>query len=460
MFETYRAAPPPLGNALAYLNAAFLAEHAIRVRKVEEFLVGRSLSKDILLDWGSMLLFLGGHSKELSEVVTGLYLSHVYSSIYLSHNIYLLIGFMLIPGVFVIQSIDLETFNCCIMKTSGKEPIARGGKYGTLVGSRLIMFGGEDSSRRSGSNRMSLYICFIIYQLQSLIWRSLIFLLLEWSQPHIEGDLVTPRAGQAGITINEDWHLVGGEDFRSGVSDTLMLKMSKLVWSVVTRVKERDPLASEGLTVCSEIVYGEKVLVAFGGYYGKYNNEVYVLRTKPKDLSRPKIFQSAAAATSVTAAYALTSSGERKIDIRKKEDANFQEMEIETSSARRFHRRSHFSRSYTTSDQGCFQHNPRCIEVVESLNYISLEYSSVDASLQLLYQDCKFNCTTLSCCDSRRRTWDGELSQRTRFRRIEIVKVASLPESTRSIGIWSCTAGAGAVVVNQKTKGNRKWQSV
>lgn len=39
---------------------------------------------------------------------------------------------------------------------------------------------------------------------------------LEWSQPHIEGDLVTPRAGHAGITINEDWYLVGGGDNRSG----------------------------------------------------------------------------------------------------------------------------------------------------------------------------------------------------------------------------------------------------
>ncbi|KAI3955448.1 hypothetical protein MKW98_018549 [Papaver atlanticum] len=75
MFQTYRAAPRPLGNALSYLNAAFLVEvslskisgcsvleklqlafgaygtkHAIRARKVEEFLIGRSLSKDVLLD--------------------------------------------------------------------------------------------------------------------------------------------------------------------------------------------------------------------------------------------------------------------------------------------------------------------------------------------------------------------------------------------------------------------------
>ncbi|MCL7039514.1 hypothetical protein MKW94_001753 [Papaver nudicaule] len=292
-----------------------------------------------LVKWGSRLLLLGGQSKELSDVVT-------------------------------VRSIDPETLNCCIVKTSGKDPIARGGQSVTLVGSKLIMFGGEDSNRRllndihildletmtwdvaetsqtppsprfdhTAAIHANRYLLIFGGCSHSVCFGDLHILdlhTLEWSQPHIEGDLVTPRAGHAGITINEDWYLVGGGDNRSGVSDTLTLNMSKLVWSVVTSVEERDPLASEGLTICSEIVNGEKFLVAFGGYYGKYNNEVYVLRTKPKDLSRPKIFQSpaaaaAAAAASVTAAYALTSSGERKIDVRKKEDANFQEMEIETS---------------------------------------------------------------------------------------------------------------------------------
>ncbi|XP_050370750.1 indole-3-acetaldehyde oxidase-like [Argentina anserina] len=73
VFETYRAAPRPLGNALPHLNAAFLAEvssskttsgftvhhcclsfgaygtkHAIRARNVEEFLTGKTLSADVL----------------------------------------------------------------------------------------------------------------------------------------------------------------------------------------------------------------------------------------------------------------------------------------------------------------------------------------------------------------------------------------------------------------------------
>ncbi|XP_058105796.1 indole-3-acetaldehyde oxidase-like isoform X2 [Magnolia sinica] len=75
LFETYRAAPRPLGNAVAYLNAAFLAQastdemsehvildnlqlafgafgtkHAIRTRKVEEFLAGKHITAAVLLE--------------------------------------------------------------------------------------------------------------------------------------------------------------------------------------------------------------------------------------------------------------------------------------------------------------------------------------------------------------------------------------------------------------------------
>ncbi|CAN8300899.1 unnamed protein product [Cochlearia groenlandica] len=72
LFETYRAAPRPLGNALAFMNAAFSAEvslsdgivvndcllafgaygtkHAQRARKVEDFLIGKVLSDDVLME--------------------------------------------------------------------------------------------------------------------------------------------------------------------------------------------------------------------------------------------------------------------------------------------------------------------------------------------------------------------------------------------------------------------------
>lgn len=71
LFETYRAAPRPLGNTLPYLNAAFLADiffdkngilvnniqlafgayrtkHAARAREVEEYLTGKILSVEVL----------------------------------------------------------------------------------------------------------------------------------------------------------------------------------------------------------------------------------------------------------------------------------------------------------------------------------------------------------------------------------------------------------------------------
>ncbi|XP_019434190.1 PREDICTED: indole-3-acetaldehyde oxidase-like [Lupinus angustifolius] len=75
LFETYRASPRPLGNALAYLNAAFLVEvspckdsggtiidncrlsfgaygikHAIRAKNVEEILAGKPLTVSILYE--------------------------------------------------------------------------------------------------------------------------------------------------------------------------------------------------------------------------------------------------------------------------------------------------------------------------------------------------------------------------------------------------------------------------
>ncbi|KAG8488665.1 hypothetical protein CXB51_016721 [Gossypium anomalum] len=73
LFETYRAAPRPIGNALPYMNSAFLAEvslskagimlnhcrltfgaygtkHAIRARKVEEFLSAKFLNTSVLYE--------------------------------------------------------------------------------------------------------------------------------------------------------------------------------------------------------------------------------------------------------------------------------------------------------------------------------------------------------------------------------------------------------------------------
>jgi hypothetical protein len=39
---------------------------------------------------------------------------------------------------------------------------------------------------------------------------------MEWSQPQLQGHLLTPRAGHAGVTIGENWYIVGGGDNKSG----------------------------------------------------------------------------------------------------------------------------------------------------------------------------------------------------------------------------------------------------
>nr|GEW18413.1 acyl-CoA-binding domain-containing protein 4 [Tanacetum cinerariifolium] len=267
-----------------------------------------------MLKWENKLLSVGGHSKDTSDNIT-------------------------------VRFIDLESCMSGVMEATGKIPVARGGQSVTLVGSKLIMFGGEDKQRR-------LLNDVNVLDLETMIWHAAEtkqtvpaprfdhtsavhvdrYLLiyggcshstffndlhvldlgtLEWSQPEIQGSSVSPRAGHAGVSVEEKLFMVGGGDNKSGALETLVLDMSTLILSVLTNVEKKDPLASEGLTISSALVDGEQYLIAFGGYNGSYNNEVFAMKPKPKDSKHPKIFKSpaaAAAAASVTAAYALAKS--------------------------------------------------------------------------------------------------------------------------------------------------------
>lgn len=265
-----------------------------------------------------------------------------------------------------VRFIDLESNSCGVMETYGNVPVARSGQSVTLFGSKLIMFGGEDRNRRllndvhvldlatmswsavkttrtsptprfdhTAAVNAERYLLIFGGCSHSIFYNDLHVLdleTMEWSQPQIQGDLVTPRAGHAGVVIDGDWFIVGGGDNKSGALETLVINMSKLAVSKLTSVKERDPLASEGISVSSAMLDGEKFLVTFGGYNGKYYNEVFVMRPKPRDSLHPKIFLSpaaAAAAASVTAAYALTKS--EKLDFPEKEDPNFKVIPVDTS---------------------------------------------------------------------------------------------------------------------------------
>nr|XP_043631947.1 acyl-CoA-binding domain-containing protein 4-like [Erigeron canadensis] len=291
------------------LSTSSASEHVKDSTLKESF---PAISGHSMVKWWNKLLLLGGHiSNDASENVT-------------------------------VRFIDLESHLYGVMEATGTVPVARSGQSVSVVGSKLIMFGGEDKHRKLLNDVHILdletmnwsipetiqippaprfdhiatvhadrYLQIFCGCTHSNFFNDLHVLdleTLEWSQPQIPDDLVSPRAGHAGVTIDEKWFIVGGGDNKNGASETLVMDMPKLVISILTNVTGRDPLASEGLTVSSALVDGAHILVVFGGYNGKYNNEVFVMRPTPKDYIHPKIFQSpaaAAAAASVTTAYAL-----------------------------------------------------------------------------------------------------------------------------------------------------------
>ncbi|GIL81267.1 hypothetical protein Vretimale_1171 [Volvox reticuliferus] len=201
-------------------------------------------------------------------------------------------------------------------EASGQAPTSRGGHTATLLGNKLWIIGGEDSARRalsdvhvldletmtwstpqisgkaplgrSASCATSLQDRYIILfgggsvatcfsDLQMLDTQE-----LTWSQLAQAGAKVTPRAGHSGAVLGDIWYIVGGGNNVKGCTDLLAADLSELpesgtvTWHVVTSVALRDPLSSEGISLV--VVPGERVLVAFGGYNGKYQSAVNLFR--------------------------------------------------------------------------------------------------------------------------------------------------------------------------------------
>ncbi|KAF7817911.1 acyl-CoA-binding domain-containing protein 4 [Senna tora] len=247
-----------------------------------------------LIPWENKLLSIAGHAKDSSESIQ-------------------------------VKVFDPQTAIWSNLKTYGKPPVSRGGQSVTLVGTSIVIFGGQDAKR-------TLLNDLHILDLETLTWdeidavgtppspRSdhaaavhaerylLIFgggshatcyndlhvldlQTMEWSRPTQLGEIPTPRSGHAGVTVGENWFIVGGGDNKSGVSETVVLNMSTLVWSVVTSVQGRVPVASEGLSLIVSSYNGEDILVSFGGYNGRYNNDVYVLKPSHKSTLQSKTIE-------------------------------------------------------------------------------------------------------------------------------------------------------------------------
>ncbi|KAL2469247.1 Acyl-CoA-binding domain-containing protein 4 [Forsythia ovata] len=230
------------------------------------------------------------------------------------------------PETLQVKEFDLQTRTWSTLKTRGKPPVSRGGQSVTLVGSTLVLFGGQDAKR-------SLLNDLHILDLASMTWDEMDTLgvppsarsdhaaavhaeryllifgggshatcfndlhvfdvqTMEWSRPIQQGEIPSPRAGHASVTIGENWFIVGGGDNKSGVSETVVLNMSTLVWSAVTTVQGRvPPLASEGSSLVLSSFSGEDILVSFGGYNGRYNNEVNILKPSHKSTLQSKLME-------------------------------------------------------------------------------------------------------------------------------------------------------------------------
>lgn len=140
-----------------------------------------------------------------------------------------------------------------------------------------------------------------------------------------EGVTIGPRAGHSGILVESTWVIIGGGNNIKGCPDMLALNLSELdlngsvTWhlSYGSPIPPRNPLSSEGvglallpppsptLTLVSPSSVGgakgdektksavdlisneERVVIAFGGYNGKYQGTVSVMKVSTKPLTIP-----------------------------------------------------------------------------------------------------------------------------------------------------------------------------
>lgn len=245
----------------------------------------------VLVAWESTLLCIGGHTKAKD------------AKLYMA-----------------VRVLDTHKHQWSILSPDGEAPPQRGGHTGTLVSSKVYLFGGEDAARRPQGDLFVLDLAdnewqspetsgtppparsahaAAAYQSRYLLvfgggsiancFNDLYVLDTEsmhWSCPATQGPPPTPRAGHAGDVIGDSWYIVGGGNNTSGCTDMVALDLTPLgssddtslplTWSVVSQAEPRSAIVSEGLTV--EAVPYARCLLSFGGYNGKYQSALQIFK--------------------------------------------------------------------------------------------------------------------------------------------------------------------------------------
>uniref|UniRef100_A0A7S3QKW4 ACB domain-containing protein n=1 Tax=Dunaliella tertiolecta TaxID=3047 RepID=A0A7S3QKW4_DUNTE len=198
-----------------------------------------------------------------------------------------------------------------LVKVEGTPPSPRSAHIATVVHDRyIVIFGGG-----------SVTTCFSdvhILDTRSEGGR------LRWIAAKVQGPKVSPRAGHTGALVGSTWYILGGGNNVNGCTDLLAIDLRGLsasppalaspptlqLWQLGA-FPPRHALSSEGVTMVGIRNISKPppasgpdpemgMLLAFGGYNGKYQNAINVLRV-PQDLpSTPSSVAPGAKATSST----------------------------------------------------------------------------------------------------------------------------------------------------------------
>jgi len=262
--------------------------------------------------WQDQLLVLGGHTKEKNPAAD-----------------------------LAVRLLDPGNMTWTLLQPTGTAPCTRGGHTACLVGDLLYVYGGEDVKRRPLSDVWALDLSVMawckvevgggpkvpapparsghvatVYKEKYLVvfgggsiancYNDTWVLDLEsckWTRPNVFGPLPPPRAGHSAALVGDTWFVLGGGNNVRGCVDMLAADFSdmpvmNITWRRVCTVPAGSPLSSEGVSLMH--VPHLQLLVAFGGYNGKYHNTVSVYKLPTSEYQDPAVTAAAAAAAKST----------------------------------------------------------------------------------------------------------------------------------------------------------------
>ncbi|KAL0028321.1 hypothetical protein WJX79_010343 [Trebouxia sp. C0005] len=184
----------------------------------------------VLLAWGSNLVCIGGHTKAKDAKV-----------------------------YMVIRVLDTHKHEWSIMSPAGNAPPQRGGHSGTLVGSKVYLFGGEDAARRPQGDLFVLDLAD-----------------MEWQSPEVTGTPPPARSAHAAAAYQQRYLLIfGGGSVANCFGDLYVLDTDSMHWSCpATQGPPPAPRAGHA----GDVLGDSWCLLSFGGYNGKYQSALQVFR--------------------------------------------------------------------------------------------------------------------------------------------------------------------------------------